>query len=190
MAQVQVINLQTTSFTVPPPVARTLTPRGTVTVSLDPAQLQNPALVSLVSQGLIDLVVTNDATVPDDQEGSNLAQTAAVAYDCSLAAAAEAADARVVTGQVRDGLDAAVAAATTVYIESVSPTVGKGFITVTTGTSVLVINDAAGRVHRAWLTTTAAGAFAVSIADDTAESNLLIARVNNGVSNMVTLAFT
>lgn len=189
MAQVQVINLQTTSFVVPPPVARTLTPRGTVTVSLDPAQLQNPALTSLVSQGLISLVVSNDPDVADNQEGSSLAQVAASAYDCSLAAAAEAANAIVVTGQVRDGLNASVEAATTVYVESVSPTVGKGFITVTAGTSVLVINDAAGRVHRAWITSTAAGAFAVSIADDTAESNLLVARVNNGVSNMLTLTF-
>jgi hypothetical protein len=160
-----------------------------VTVTLDPAQLQNPALTALVSQGLIDLLVTNDPDIRDDQEGGTLAQVAAAAYDCSLSAAAEAANARVVTGQVRDGLNANVAAATTVYVESVSPTVGKGFITVTAGTSVLVINDAAGRVHRAWLTSTAAGAFAVSIADDTAESNLLIARVNNGVSNMLTLAF-
>lgn len=94
----------------------------------------------------------------------------------TLSAAAEGgSDAIVVTGQVKDlATGANVAAASEVVVRTLAVTDGKGDITVTSGTGVKVVNPAAG-FNEAWITTTAAGAFEVSVANDVAEVTLVTA---------------
>ncbi len=100
------------------------------------------------------------------------AATLAGVLKITLSAAIEAADAIVVTGVVEDLAGADVAVAKEVLVRTLAVTDGKGDITVTTGTSKKVVNPATGE-NVAWITTTAAGAFAFSVANDVAEDTLV-----------------
>lgn len=108
---------------------------------------------------------------------------------CTLSAAAEAGDAIVVTGQVKNLQGTNVAIATEVVLRTLAVTADKGDITVTTGTSNKVVNPAVGE-NVAWITSDAAGAFVVSIANTAAEITLVYATPDNGLEQMLKLTFT
>ena len=148
------------------------------------------AAAALASQGAAAASAAA-ALVSEGNAAATLAgaMTKAAIRDISFSVAAEAADARVVSCLVKDGDGTTVAAATEVYVEVIAPTAGKGFIAVTTGTSVVLLNDVAGQVHRAWITTTAAGAFAFSVTDNLAETVLVRAAGDNGALSHVSVAF-
>lgn len=69
MPKVQIQNQKATKVTVPPPVARTLNPKGNVIVSLSYADLQSDAIVAGVRGGLWSVTVLGeDASLPDELE--------------------------------------------------------------------------------------------------------------------------
>lgn len=108
---------------------------------------------------------------------------------CTLSAAGEAAQAIVVTGQVKtlDGVN--VASAVEVLVRTLAVTDNKGDITVTAGTEVKTVNPATG-ANLSWILTTAAGAFAVSVANDAVEATLVEATPDNGLAQLLRLTFT
>lgn len=108
---------------------------------------------------------------------------------CTLSAAAEAGQAIVVTGQVKtlDGVN--VASAVEVLVRTLAVTDNKGDITVTAGTEVKTVNPATG-ANLSWILTTAAGAFAVSVANDAVEATLVEATPDNGLAQLLRLTFT
>ncbi len=108
---------------------------------------------------------------------------------CTLSAATENSQAIVVTGQIKtlDGTN--VTSAKEVIVRSLAVTDDKGDITVTTGTGNKIVNPATGE-NVAWITTTAGGAFACSIANDVAEINLFSAHTQNGLITVLKLTFT
>lgn len=108
--------------------------------------------------------------------------------DISLSAAAEAGNAIVVSGQLKDANGENIAAAKEVFVEVIAPTAAKGQITVTAGTGVVTVNDGAGKIHRSWLTTTSAGVFSISIADDVAEA-VLVKVTSEGVTSLLKITF-
>lgn len=111
-------------------------------------------------------------------------------FYCTLSAAAESANAIVVTGQIKNlGTDVNVAIATEVVFRSLAVTADKGDLTVTTGTSNKVVNPATGE-NVAWITSDAAGAFVVSVANDAAEITLVSAAPDNGLVQMLKLTYT
>lgn len=107
---------------------------------------------------------------------------------CTLSAATEAADAIVVTGQVKtlDGVN--VASATAVVVRTLAVTADKGDITVTTGTGKKTVNPATGE-NVCWLETDSSGAFAVSVANNIAEDTLITAVPDNGLVQQLKLTF-
>ena len=185
MPLVTVQNITSGSFAVPAPVSRVLRAGRSVTLSLSDADAQNPALLAAVTARAIALTVAADPNVPDTIESMPMASI----RDITLVAAAEAANARVVTGQVVNGSGAAVEAAAEIYLEVITPTVGKGAVTVSTGTEKLNIVSGATNFTRCWLTTNATGGFAVSIADDIAETLLLKVVGDNGATSLLALTY-
>lgn len=132
-------------------------------------------------------------TVPPIVYFSRAAEKAALKVDqeqlkISLSAAAEAANAIVVSGVVKDMNGDAVSAAKQVLVRTLAVTADKGDISVTVGTSKKVVNPATGE-NVAWITTTAAGAFAVSVANDVAEDTLIQVTTEDGVSALLKLTF-
>jgi hypothetical protein len=107
----------------------------------------------------------------------------------TLTAAAEAADAIVVTGQVTDLLGVNIASAVEVLVRTLAVTDDKGDITVTAGTGVKTVNPASGE-NVSWITTTATGGFAVSVANDAAETTLVHASTTDGLTKTLKLTFT
>jgi hypothetical protein len=105
-----------------------------------------------------------------------------------LTAAAEAANAIVVTGQVKYKDGSLPAAAVEVCVRSLAVTDNKGDLTVTVGTSKKVVNPATGE-NVAWITTNATGGFAVSVANDAAEDTLVTAEADNAVSAALKLTY-
>lgn len=108
---------------------------------------------------------------------------------CTLSAAAESGNAIVVTGQIVDSSGANVAVATNVFVTSLAVTANAGDITVTAGTEKKTVNPATGE-NISWIESTAAGAFAVSIANANAEVNLVTATPDNGPTQMLVLDFS
>lgn len=172
-----------------------------LTVANDPnmADALEGGVLSIVSTSVSDASDSADAAaasaaaalVSENAAAATLAD-AMVKADVrtfSLTLGAEAAEARSVTGLVKDGDNATVAQTATVYVEVVAPTNNKGTITVTTGTGVVVINDATGKVHRAWITTTAGGAFAFDVTDDQVETVLIRVMGTGGALVQTTAAF-
>lgn len=106
----------------------------------------------------------------------------------TLSAAAEAADAIVVSGQVEalDGSD--VTSAVEVMVRTLAVTDDKGDITVTVGTERKTVNPATGE-NISWITTTAAGAFAFSVANDVAEVTLVSVSTNGALTANLRLTF-
>ncbi len=108
---------------------------------------------------------------------------------CTLSAAAEGGlDAIVVTGQVKtlDGVN--VASAKNVVVRTLAVTADKGDITVTVGTEKKTVNPTTGE-NVSWILTTAAGAFAVSVANTAVEDTLITATPANGLQAQLTLTF-
>lgn len=141
-------------------VSRTADSAGYVT-----AQMANPS-------------VTSDSSVSGS--GALLRVT--------LSAAVEAAEAIVVSGVVEDlsGLDAS--SAKLVRVATMPVTANKGDITVTVGTELKTVNPATGE-NVSWIETTAAGLFAVSVANDVAEVTMVHASVNGGIPATLKLTF-
>ena len=106
----------------------------------------------------------------------------------TLSAAAEASEAIVVTGSVTEADGTAIAAATQVLVRTLAVTNDKGDITVTSGTSKKVFSPAAG-VNEAWITTSAAGTFAFSVANDAAEDTLVQVSTAGGYTALLKLTF-
>lgn len=107
---------------------------------------------------------------------------------CTLSAAAESGNAIVVTGQIKDLAGTNVAVATNVLVRTLAVTADKGDITVTVGTEKKTINPATGENY-SWIESTAAGAFAVSVANDQAEVTLITATPDNGLTQALVLNF-
>lgn len=105
-----------------------------------------------------------------------------------LTAAAESANAIVVTGQIQDQDGTPVAAAKEVLFRTLGVTDAKGHVTVTTGVSKKVLAPAVGE-SVAWLESTAAGAFAVSVADDQVEDCMVHASTEDGLTAMLKITF-
>lgn len=120
------------------------------------------------------------------EEAGQLARKAA--RKITLSAAAEAANAIVVTGQVEDADGTDVSAAVQVLVRSLAVTADKGDLTVTAGTSKKVVNPATGE-NVAWIQTTASGGFAVSVANDQAEDTLVQVTTEDGLSATLKLTF-
>jgi len=188
MALVTVSNQLSSKFAVPPPVSRVLGPGQSVTVRLSASEIED--LGPTVASGAIVVTAVNDPNTPDSIEGALLGVVSSTIRDISLSAAAEAANAIVVTGAVTNGAGTAVEAIADVLVEVFCPTVAKGAITVTIGTQKVNIAPGATEVSRCWLKTTALGAFAVSVADDIAETVLVKATADNGACTMLMLTFT
>lgn len=100
-----------------------------------------------------------------------------------LTADAEAANAIVVNGQIKDLDGSAIAGVQAIFVKSV-PVAGTGAATVGTGTAIA--GDASTEVY---LETDAAGAFTVSVANLNAEKNLVIVTVDDGTTEMLPLTF-
>lgn len=105
-----------------------------------------------------------------------------------LTAAAEAANAIVVSGVIQDQDGTPVAAAKQVMFRSLAVTADKGDLSVTAGTSKKIVNPATGE-NVAWLESTAAGAFALSVANDVAEETVVSAITEDGLTAMLKLTF-
>lgn len=115
-------------------------------------------------------------THPGALVAADFTKIATLAYFyCTLSAAAEAGNAIVVTGQVVDSSGVNVAVTKEVMVRTLAVTADKGDITVTAGTERKTVNPATGE-NVSWITTTAAGAFAVSVANDQAENTLITAQ--------------
>lgn len=124
---------------------------------------------------------------------SRAAEEAAERADSSglkitLSAAAEAANAIVVSGTVTDLAGNPVTAAKQVVVRTLAVTADKGDLTVTVGTSKKEFEPATGE-NVAWIETTAAGAFAVSVANDVAEETLIYAMTEDGRVAALKLTF-
>ena len=128
--------------------------------------------------------------VPDLKKNLNAAvQNLETNYrQITLSAAAEGSNAIVVTGTVTDANGAAITAACEVMVRTLSVTADKADITVTAGTERKTVNAATGECI-SWITTTAAGAFAVSVANDAAEVTLISASTDNGYNANLRLTF-
>lgn len=107
---------------------------------------------------------------------------------CTLSAAAEAGDAIVVTGAVKDSTGTAVVSAKQVVVRTLAVTANKGDITVVSGTEKKTVNPATGE-NVSWIATTAAGAFSVSVANDVAEETLITVMVEGGMTAALLLTF-
>lgn len=106
----------------------------------------------------------------------------------TLSAAAEAANAIVVTGAVTDLFGKAVTAAVRVTVTSIPVTANQGAITVVSGTEQSKQNPATGD-SVATILTTAAGAFSFSIANTAVEKNSVNVTVDNGLGAVAVLQF-
>lgn len=106
-------------------------------------------------------------------------------FYCTLSAAAESGNAIVVTGQVVDSSGVNVAVTKEVLVRTLAVTDSKGDITVTAGTEKKTVNPATGE-NISWITTTAGGAFAVSVANDVAEATLITASVGGTGAGLTT----
>jgi len=189
MALVTISNRLSSNFAVPSPVSRVLGPNRSITIRLSVSEIED--LADTVASGAIAISTANDPTTPDAIEGALLSVVQSTIRDISLSAAAEGVpnpDEIVVTGAVTNGAGTVVEAISDVLIE-VFATAGKGASTVTVGTQQINIAPGATEVSRCWLKTTALGAFAVSVANDAAESVLVKATADNGACTMLTLTF-
>jgi hypothetical protein len=150
------------------------------------AQLARPCVVADATSAS---VTTLTAAAAAAQATADAAIPKASVLKLTLSAAAEAAQAIVVTGVVEDmaGLDAATAKQ--VMVRTLAVTADKGDITVTTGTSKKVFSPTTG-VNEAWIETTAAGAFAFSVANDAVEDTLVQVTTTTGVTETLKLTFT
>lgn len=106
----------------------------------------------------------------------------------TLSAAAEAGNAIVVSGVVTDLNGTPVTSAVEVMVRTLAVTDNKGDITVTAGTERKTVNPATGE-NFSWITTTAAGAFAVSVANDVAEVTLVSASSDDALPANLRLTF-
>jgi hypothetical protein len=74
MPLVTISNRTSSTFVVPPPVARSLPQGQSVTLSLNADELMDPALVECITLGAVSLVVNPDPSVPDANEPASRAQ--------------------------------------------------------------------------------------------------------------------
>ncbi len=136
------------------------------------AQLARPSVTQLGNAESIEASLTT--LIGTAQTTADAAVPKTGLLKITLSAAVEAAQAIVVTGAITDMAGTAVAVAKEVVVRSLAVTDDKGDITVTSGTSRKVHNPTAGP-SMAWITSTAGGAFAVSIANDVAERTVVTA---------------
>jgi hypothetical protein len=188
MASLVIRNLTALPLSVPPPVNTLLAQGGSTTVVLSLEAAQLPEMVAMVQAGLISITAQDNPDVSSALEP--VLQSSVLT--CTLTPAAEGANAIVVTGQVTDLSGTAVEAATRVTLTTIAGTALKGVMTVASGTQI--VNQASSavtgsKVSQVVLTSTAAGVFSVSVADDIAESVSMIASVDGGLTEIITLTF-
>lgn len=130
----------------------------------------------------------NRPSVGVESVGSGIATLQALGTYCTLSAATESGNAIVVTGQVKalDGTNVAVA--TEVVVRTLAVTANAGDISVVSGTEIKTVNPATGE-NVSWITSTAGGAFSVSVANANAEVTLISATPDNGLTQMLNLNF-
>lgn len=157
--------------------------------SLDDAAVVGSLVTGIVARSATSSGFTTCQLAEPSIEGLGGGGGITALRQITLSAATEATDAIVVTGAVLDGAGTAITAATQVLVRSLAITDNKGDITVTAGTSKKVVNPATGE-NVAWIETTAAGAFAVSIANDVAEATLVQVTADNALAATLKLTFT
>jgi hypothetical protein len=101
-----------------------------------------------------------------------------------LSAAAEAAQAIVVTGTLYKLDGTPIKVATPIYVKTMAPTALKGYATVGTGTAI-----AGDGTNNVYLLTDASGVFTLSVANDQAEKTLVVVSLDNGLSELLELTF-
>ena len=110
----------------------------------------------------------------------------------ALSAAAKAANAIVVTGQLKSVLGDNIAEVRNVMLRTLAVTAAKGVMTLSTGTAVVasaaVTRGAAGE-NDAWVKTDNTGKFVVSIADDQAEAVMLEVSADGCFVEQLALSF-
>lgn len=134
-------------------------------------------------------VQLNRPSVSGESVSDALTTLHALGTYCTLSAAGEAGDAIVVTGQIKSLDGTNVAVETNVVVRTLAITADKGDITVTAGTEKKTVNPATGE-NVSWIESTAAGAFAVSVANNVAEVTLVEATPDNGLTQLLVLTFT
>lgn len=78
MPLVTIQNKQNTKFFVPPPVAKHIAPKGTLSVNLTASEIEDPALTSLVTAGKIGLTVAENAALPANMQAATQEQVGSV----------------------------------------------------------------------------------------------------------------
>lgn len=157
-------------------------------------QLDDSAVANDVVDGIVSVAATSSGYATCQLNRPNVTGLASGGdvgssfFYATLSAATEAADAIVVTGQVKNLSGTNVTAAKQVVVRTLAVTDGKGDITVTAGTEKKTVNPATGE-NVSWIATTAAGAFAVSVANDQAEVTLISVQVEGGLTAALTLTF-
>lgn len=135
-------------------------------------------IVQVDSDGVwIEVGVSDDTGVEESQ-----------LLTVTLTAAAEASNAIVVSGVVKNADGTAVTAAKQVMVRTLSVTADKGDITVVTGTEKKAFAPSTGE-NVTWLETTSAGLFSVSVANDAAEVTLIQATPEGGIPALLKLTF-
>lgn len=189
MPLVTIQNRLSGPFSVGAPVSRVLGAGRSITLKMTSSELDSSTLAADSAAGHISFSVANDPNTPDSLESAALGVVGSSIRDISLSAAAEAANAIVVSGQVVDGNGVAVAAVADVLVEVVAITATKGQLTTVSGTQRVLLNDGAGNVHRVWIRTTSAGVFSVSVANDATETTLVKVTSDNGACSLLQLTF-
>jgi hypothetical protein len=138
-------------------------------------------------------LIGGDSTTPPLLWFSRAAQAAVAGLksqvaQISLTAAAEAGNAIVVTGQLQDLAGTPIAAVKECLVRTLAVTDNLGDITVTAGTGKKVVNPATGE-NVAWVETTGAGLFSVSIADSAVEDVMVQVTTEGGISAFLKITF-
>lgn len=154
-------------------------------IALTDRALSDELVLSVNTANTVAAATTIVANATNTLAAAALPKTSA--FQIVLSAAAESANAIVVTGTVKDLTGAAVGVAKQVLVRTLAVTDNKGDITVTTGTGIKVVNPATGE-NVAWITTTSGGAFAFSVADDAVETVLV--QVTSDLALAATLKLT
>lgn len=154
------------------PTAKGMTITGQA-INLEPASATHPGAMLAADKAKLDVLAN--------------------ALYCTLSAAAEAGDAIVVTGQVKDATGENVAEAKEVFVQLLSEELDNHTPTVTSGNQVrnVGLQTSGGEIISTlvWITTTAAGAFAFSVSAGGAEQVLVKATPSRGLTELLKITF-
>lgn len=178
-----------------PVKAATVAANASLFLTSTGGQIDDAAVANDVVDGIVSVAATSSGYATCQLNHPNVTGLASGGdvgssfFYATLSAAAEGgSDAIVVTGQVKNLSGTNVAVAKQVVVRTLAVTDGKGDITVTAGTEKKTVNPATG-ANTSWITTTAGGAFAVSVANDQVEDTLIWVEVEGGLTAALKLTF-